>query len=109
LRAETRDSQAQGTLTQVRGWLYRNGKPVLEFTAPYARANAETREVEAWGGVAATSKTNDARLTAGRIVWQARRDRIRASEGVRLQWGEFELRERALLVDTALEKAWSGD
>ena len=109
LRAETRDSQAQGTLTQVRGWLYRNGKPVLEFTAPYARANAETREVEAWGGVVATSKTNDARLTAGRIVWQARRDRIRASEGVLLQWGEFELRERALLVDTALEKAWSGD
>ena len=109
LRAETRDSQAQGTLSQVRGWLYRNGKPVLEFTAPYARANAETREVEAWGSVVATSKTNDARLTAGRIVWQARRDRIRASEGVLLQWGEFELRERALLVDTALEKAWSGD
>ena len=109
LRAETRDSQAQGTLTQVRGWLYRNGKPVLEFTAPYARANTETREVEAWGGVVATSKTNDARLTAGRIVWQARRDRIRASEGVRLRWGDFELRERALHVDTALEKAWSGD
>jgi hypothetical protein len=57
----------------------------------------------------ATSKTNDARLTAGRIVWQARRDRIRASEGVLLQWGDFELRERALNVDTALEKAWSGD
>jgi LPS export ABC transporter protein LptC len=109
LRAETRDSQAQGTLSQVRGWLYRNGKPVLEFTAPYARANAETREVEAWGSVVATSKTNDARLTAGRIVWQARRDRIRASEGVRLRWGDFELRERALHVDTALEKAWSVD
>jgi LPS export ABC transporter protein LptC len=109
LRAETRDSQAQGTLSQVRGWLYRNGKPVLEFTAPYARANAETREVEAWGSVVATSKTNDARLTAGRIVWQARRDRIRASEGVLLKWGDFELRERALHVDTALEKAWSGD
>jgi hypothetical protein len=28
---------------------------------------------------------------------------------VLLQWGEFELRERALNVDTALEKAWSGD
>jgi hypothetical protein len=42
-------------------------------------------------------------------VWQARRDRIRASEGVLLQWGDFELRERALHVDTALEKAWSGD
>jgi hypothetical protein len=28
---------------------------------------------------------------------------------VLLQWGEFELRERALLVDTALEKAWSVD
>ena len=109
LRAETRDSQAQGTLSQVRGWLYRNGKPVLEFTAPYARANAETREVEAWGSVVATSKTNDARLTAGRIVWQARRDRIRASEGVLLKWDDFELRERALHVDTALEKAWSGD
>jgi LPS export ABC transporter protein LptC len=109
LHAETRDSQAQGTLTQVRGWLYRNGKPVLEFTAPYARANAETREVEAWGGVVATSKTSDARLSAGRILWQARRDRARASGGVRLRWGEFELRERALTVDTALEKAWSDD
>ena len=109
LRAETRESQAQGTLTQVRGWFYRDGKPVLEFTAPYARANSDTREVEAWGGVVAASKTNDARLVAGRILWQARKDRIRASEGVRLQWGAFELRERALHVDTALEKAWSGD
>lgn len=109
LRAQSRESAAQGTLTQVRGWLYRNGKPVLEFTAPYARANSDTHEVEAWGGVQATSKTNDARLTAGRITWQQRRDRIRAREGVRLTWGEFELRERALTVDTALEKAWNDE
>ncbi|BCW95620.1 MAG: hypothetical protein KatS3mg018_1102 [Fimbriimonadales bacterium] len=107
LRAESGDSGAQGALTQVRGWLYRDGKPVLEFTAPYARANSETREVEAWGGVVAHSKTNKARLTAGRIVWQSRRDRVRAQEGVILQWGAFELRDRALTVDTALEKAWN--
>lgn len=107
LRAQSRESAAQGTLTQVRGWLYRSGKPVLEFTAPYARANSDTHEVEAWGGVQATSNTNDARLAAGRITWQQRRDRIRAREGVRLTWGEFELRERALTVDTALEKAWN--
>jgi hypothetical protein len=106
LKAESKDEKAQGVLMQVQGWLYRDGKPVLEFRAPYARANADTREVEAWGKVVATSKTHDARLEAGRILWKARNDRIIASEGVLLEWGAFELRERILYVDTALEKVW---
>lgn len=90
----------------MRGWLYRDGKPVLEFTAPYARANSETREVEAWGGVVAHSKTNK---TPHRGAYRVAvgRDRVRAQEGVILQWGAFELRDRALTVDTALEKAWN--
>ncbi|GIV07474.1 MAG: hypothetical protein KatS3mg017_0676 [Fimbriimonadales bacterium] len=106
LRAESADEKAQGVLTQVQGWLYKNGKPALEFRAPYARANADTREVEAWGAVRAVSKTNDAQLQAGRILWKSREDRIVAREGVSLKWGAFELRERALIVDTALEKVW---
>ncbi|OYT69625.1 MAG: hypothetical protein CFK48_07755 [Armatimonadetes bacterium CP1_7O] len=106
LKAESKDTKTQGVLMHVQGWLYRSGKPVLEFRAPYARANADTRAVEAWGQVVAVSKTNDARLEAGRILWQAREDRIIASEGVLLRWGAFELRERTLYVDTALEKVW---
>ncbi|MFN4033266.1 MAG: LPS export ABC transporter periplasmic protein LptC [Fimbriimonadales bacterium] len=106
LRAESQDAKAQGVLSEVEGWLYRDGKPVLQFRAPYARANADTREVEAWGAVQARSTTNDAQLRAGRILWQSRYDRIRASEGVVLRWGAFELRERALIVDAALEKVW---
>ncbi|MCX7992781.1 MAG: LPS export ABC transporter periplasmic protein LptC [Fimbriimonadales bacterium] len=106
LQAETQSEKAQGVLVQVKGWLYREGKPVLEFRAPYARANADTREVEAWGNVVAASKTNDARLEAGRILWKSRADRIIASERVFLKWGALELRERALHVDTALEKVW---
>ncbi|MEN3001518.1 MAG: LPS export ABC transporter periplasmic protein LptC [Armatimonadota bacterium] len=106
LKAETRDKKAQGVLVAVRGWLYRDGKPVLEFRAPYARANADTREVEAWGGVVATSKTHNARLEAGRILWKSREDRIFAREGVFLQWNAFEMHERALIVDTALERVW---
>ncbi len=106
LKAESQDAKAQGVLTQVQGWLYKDGKPTLEFRAPYARANADTREVEAWGTVRATSKTNDANLQAGRILWKSREDRIIAREGVFLKWGAFELRERALIVDTALEKVW---
>ncbi len=107
LRAESASEKLQGTLIRVHGWLYRDGKPVLEFRAPYARADADTREVEAWGKVVATSKTNDVHLEAGRILWKSREDRILANEGVLLKWGAFELRERALQVDTALEKVWS--
>lgn len=106
LKAESKNTKTQGVLMQVQGWLYRDGKPVLEFRAPYARANADTHTVEAWGKVIAVSKTNDARLEAGRILWRAREDRIIASEGVLLRWGAFELRERTLYVDTALEKVW---
>ncbi|MCS6919744.1 MAG: LPS export ABC transporter periplasmic protein LptC [Fimbriimonadales bacterium] len=106
LQAQSHDEKAQGVLTQVQGWLYKDGKPALEFQAPYARANADTREVEAWGSVRAVSKTNEARLEAGRILWKSREDRIIAREGVFLKWGAFELRERALIVDTALEKVW---
>jgi hypothetical protein len=109
LRAETRESQAQGTLTQVRGWLYRNGKPVLEFTAPYARANSETQEVEAWGGVVAASKTNDARLVAGASSGRRAKTASALPKACGSAGATFELRERALHVDTALEKAWSGD
>ncbi len=106
LRAETKGNKAQGILLTVRGWLYRDGKPVLEFRAPYARADSAARTVEAWGGVVATSKTHDARLEAGRILWKSREDRIYAREGILLKWGAFELRERAIVVDTALEQAW---
>ncbi|MFN3690870.1 MAG: LPS export ABC transporter periplasmic protein LptC, partial [Fimbriimonadales bacterium] len=107
LTAESKSEQVQGVLIQVQGWLYRDGKPVLEFRAPYARTDSDARTVEAWGKVIATSKTNEARLEAGRILWESRRNRIIASEGVVLRWGAFELRERTLQVDTALEKAWS--
>ncbi|MCS7301700.1 MAG: LPS export ABC transporter periplasmic protein LptC [Fimbriimonadales bacterium] len=106
LKAVSKDEQARGVLNQVQGWLYREGKPVLEFRARYARANSDTREVEAWGEVVATSKTSDAQLQAGRILWQSRLNRITASGGVLLRWGALELREHKLYVDTALEQAW---
>ena len=106
LKGEAQSGEAQGMLQSVRGWLYRAGKPVLEFSSPFARADSERQEVVAWGGVAARSKVNQAELRARRIVWRARADRIFASEGVRLRWGAFELQERVVVVDTALEKAW---
>lgn len=106
LEGEAKSGEAQGTLKKVQGWLYRDGKPVLEFSAPFARADSERKEVVAWGGMRARSRANRAELEAGRIVWRAREDRIYASEGVRLHWGEFELREKHLVVDTALERAW---
>lgn len=106
LKGEAQSGDAQGTLRSVRGWLYRAGKPVLEFSAPFARADSKRQEVVAWGGVVAHSKVNRAELRAGRIAWRARADRIVASDGVRLRWDTFELQERAVVVDTALEKAW---
>lgn len=109
LRGEAQGGEAQGVLQGVQGWLYREGKPVLEFTAPYARADSARREVEAWGGVRARSRVNHAELSAGRILWRAREDRIYAHESVRLRWDAFELRERAVIVDTALERAWGAE
>lgn len=106
LQAESKENQAQGILTEVRGTLYRDGKPVLRFTADRASAKSATRVVEAWGRVQAQSLTNKALLSAGRIVWEAERDRIRASEGVRIVWDQFELQDRQLNVDTALERVW---
>ncbi len=109
LQGEAQGGEAQGMLQGVQGWLYREGKPVLEFTAPFARADSARREVEAWGGVRARSRVNNAELSAGRILWRAREDRIYARESVRLRWDAFELRERAIIVDTALERAWGAE
>ncbi len=109
LRGETGEQGATGVLEEVRGWLYQEGKPTLEFTARYARAHSKTREVEAWGEVQAVSKVNGARLSAERIVWNANTQRVRASGGVKLIWEAFELREQAIVVDTALEQAWGED
>ncbi len=106
LQGEAQGGEAHGVLRGVQGWLYREGKPVLEFTAPYARADSARREVEAWGGVRARSRVNNAELVAGRILWRAREDRIYARDSIRLRWDAFELRERAVIVDTALERAW---
>ncbi len=109
LKGETGEQGASGTLEEVKGWLYKEGKPTLEFSARHARANSATREVEAWGGVQAVSKVNDARLRAGRILWNAKTQRVRASEGVVLKWGAFELREPTLIADTALQQVWGAD
>lgn len=109
LKGETGEQGATGTLEEVKGWLYEEGKPTLEFSARYARANSVTQEVEAWGEVQAVSKVNGARLQAGRILWNARTQRIRASEGVVLTWEAFELREPTLIADTALQRVWGAD
>ncbi len=106
LQAESKENRAQGVLIGVEGTLYREGKPVLEFTAERARADSETHIVEAWGKVRAQSLTNNARLEAGRIHWESKRNRIQASEGVQVVWDEFELRDNRLNVDTALERVW---
>ncbi len=106
LEAESKENRAQGILTEVRGTLYREGKPVLRFTAERARADSETRIVEAWGNVRAQSLANNAQMRAGRIRWDSKNDRIRASDGVQIVWDAFELQDNQLNVDTALERVW---
>ncbi|MEN3002229.1 MAG: LPS export ABC transporter periplasmic protein LptC [Armatimonadota bacterium] len=109
LQGRSGGKQAEGTLIEVQGWLYRNGKPVLKLTARYARADAERREVEAWGKVQAISRVNRARLQADRVLWKARDDRLIATGGVVIQWGDFTMRDEHLTLDTALERAWGGN
>ena len=109
LQGQSDNQQAEGTLTEVQGWLYQKGKPVLKFTARYARAHSERREVEAWGNVRAISNVSRARLQADRILWQARADKIIATGNVIIQWGEFVLRDEHLTLDTALQRAWGGE
>ncbi len=109
LQGQSGGKQAEGMLIDVRGWLYRHGKPVLQFTARYARAHSERKEVEAWGSVQAISRVSNARLQADRILWKAREDQIIASGRVVVQWGELVMRDNRLTLDTALQKAWGGE
>jgi len=109
LQGQSGGKQAEGTLIEVEGWLYRNGKPILKFTAGYARAHSERRELEAWGNVRAVSSISQARLQAERILWKAREDRLIATGGVIIQWGTLILRDERLTLDTALQRAIGGD
>jgi LPS export ABC transporter protein LptC len=109
LQGQSAGEQAEGTLVQVRGWLYRQGKPVLQLRAQYARAHSETREVEAWGTVQATSTINHAQLQAERILWKARDDRIIATGSVTIRWGDLVIQDERLVLDTALQRAWGGE
>jgi hypothetical protein len=109
LSGQTGAEGAEGVLQEVEGWLYREGKPVLHFTARYARAHSERREIEAWGEVQAISNISRARLQAERILWRAREDRLIASGGVTIQWGELRLHDERLVLDTALQRATSGE
>lgn len=106
LQGQSGGKRAEGTLVEVQGWLYRDGKPVVKFTARYARADSERREVEAWGSVQASSSVSHARLQADRILWKAREDKIIATGAVTIQWGELTIRDERLTLDTALQRAW---
>ncbi len=108
LEGQSGEQGAEGVLREVQGWLYRDGKPILKFSARYARAHSERREVEAWGKVQAVSSASRARLQAERILWKAREDKIIATGGVIVQWGELTVRDDHLVLDTALQRAWGG-
>jgi len=98
-----------GTLQQVQGVLYREGKPTLRFEADYAKADSDQKRVAAWGRVKAVSNTNKAELTAEKITWESERDLITAEGNVRIKWGDFEMFDSRLNVDTALQRAWRGN
>ncbi|MCS7066218.1 MAG: LPS export ABC transporter periplasmic protein LptC, partial [Fimbriimonadales bacterium] len=109
LQGQTSEGRAEGTLIEVQGWLYRDGKPVLKLVARYARADSERREVEAWGKVQAVSSVSRARLQADRILWKAREDKLIATGAVSIQWGDLIVRDEHLTLDTALQRAWGGE
>lgn len=103
------NSKVIGTLRQVQGVLYREGKPALRFEADYAKADSDQKRVVAWGSVKAVSNTNKAELTAEKITWESKRDLMTAEGNVRIKWGDFEMSDSRLNVDTALQRAWRGN
>jgi hypothetical protein len=109
LQGQSGGERAEGTLVGVRGWLYQKGKPVLQLSAHYARAHSQTREVEAWGAVKATSTVTRAQLQAERILWKAREDRIVATGSVTIRWGNLVIQDERIVLDTALQRAWGGE
>lgn len=106
---QAQDGKILGTLQEVQGVLYKDGKPTLRFEADHAKADSDAQRVAAWGRVRAVSDVNKAKLTAQKITWEAKRDLVTAEGNVRIQWGDFEMVDNRLHVDTALQRAWRED
>jgi LPS export ABC transporter protein LptC len=103
---QAKDGKVTGTLQQVQGVLYKDGKPTLRFEAEHAKADSNEKRVTVWGRVKAFSNANKAELTAEKITWESKRDLITAEGNVRIKWGDFEMFDNRLHMDTALQRAW---
>lgn len=106
---QAKDGKIVGTLQEVQGVLYQDGKPTLHFKAENAKADSDEERVLAWGRVKAVSKVNRAELTTQKITWEAKKNLITAEGNVRIQWGDFEMFDDRLHVDTALQRTWRKD
>lgn len=106
---QAKDGKIVGTLQEVQGVLYKDGQPTLRFEAENAKADSDAQRVAAWGRVKAVSHVNKAKLSAEKITWEAKRDLVTAEGNVRIQWGDFEMLDNRLHVDTALQRAWRED
>lgn len=91
-------------LTDVKAVLYRNGQPAANLTAPVVSANNKSRELTASGGVKIVSLAENGSVTADKLVWKSREDKIYATGGVHMVKGNIRATAVSLVADTALNK-----
>jgi LPS export ABC transporter protein LptC len=85
------EARTEADLTDVKGEFYdKDGKPVLQFTAPKGHYTNKDNAVTLTGGVVAKSTQKNLQggqggdLTAPQMVWSAKTDNVVASGGIEL-------------------------
>ena len=78
-----------GWMEGVEGTLYQHGKPVSTFRADRGRANKATETLQLEGNVQVRGTRLGATLRAARLEWDAKREIVRALQGVTIEgeWG----------------------
>lgn len=96
-------------LRDVKASLYKDGKVASRLIAPRVVADTRTREVRASGGVKVTSAADSASISAERMTWKSRENKLIGVGTVRMTKGNMEIAAHAFEADTGLKKARFSD
>lgn len=84
------ENQIGGTMRQVAGEMYEKGAVASTFTADEAEADKTSNQLVLTGNVTVTSKAYNATLTCEKLVWDGRKELIRALGNVRFKSRQYE-------------------
>lgn len=103
-QASQNEETAVVELKNVRAELYNQGKLVSKMIAPNVSADSKTYKVIATGGVKITSSAYNSYITAEKVVWLPKSNKIIGTGNIRMVKESITATAKEITADTSLNK-----